>query len=196
MAKSVVLRRWRALLPLKRLSLPFSHGWAKPVCSVPPACRRERTSWPLRFGMMGLLLASMAWGMACAGIAYQPASSPDQALSASGTSNMCLRSVSRLPTPSVSAVYSGNALTFTATVSGGGSELVETVQFDYARRFQPTQSMVADLLDGKAVITAVVKPGRPYNYTARSHGSAVGAGYYCSEFAEVKKITVPDSARN
>ena len=97
--------------------------------------------------------------------------------------------------PSIVASYADNTATFTATVVGHGSDMVAAVQIDYTRRFQRTQSVITQVIDGTAAATVSVDAGYSYNYTARSHGSPVGAAYYCSRFAEVKKIIVPDPAQ-
>jgi len=156
-----------------------------------------------RYQALSIICVMAVWmtsGFGCgnsgAGYAHtQTAPVPDSTQRPASAPDMCLRAVSGLPIPSTSASYSGNTLTFTATVSGQGSGSVQTVQFDYARRFQPTQSMVADVVDGRATASAAVKPGHSYNYTARSHGSAVGAGYYCSRFADVRNVAVPHPVR-
>ena len=193
MAHPVIPQRWRTFPTPKRLSSsPYFHGRAASARSIPPECRRGRTSWPARLGMMGLLLLCLG----CAGVVYQPTPVPDSPQSASGAPDMCLRALSALPVPSIVASYAGSTVTFTATVVNNGDEAVEGVQIDYARRFQRTHSIVAQVVDGTATATVSVVAGHLYNYTARSHGSPVGAGYYCSRFTEVKKITVPDLVRS
>ena len=192
MTHPVIPQRWRTFPTPKRLSSPYFHGRAQSVCSIPPACRRGRTGWPARFGMMGVLLLCMA----CTGALFQPPPAPASPEPESRAPDMCLRAVSSLPKPSIVAGYVGNMVTFTASVVGNGSDAVEVVQIDYARRFQRTQSAVANVVDGDATTTVSVVAGHSYNYTARSHGPPVGAGYYCSRFAEVLNINVPDPARN
>ena len=193
MAHPVIRQRWRTFPPPERLSSsPYFHGRAKSACSIPPVRRRGRTPWPARFGMMGLLLLCMG----CAGVGYQTTPVPDSPQSASGAPDMCLRAVSALPMPAIVASYAGSTVAFTATVDNNGDEAVGEVQIDYARRFQRTQSIIVQVVDGTATATVSVVAGHSYNYTARSHGSPVGAGYYCSRFVEVKKITVPDPVRS
>ena len=193
MAHLVIRQRWRTFPTPQRLSFsPYFHGRAAFACSVPPAYRRGRTSWTERFGIIGLLLLCMG----CAGVVYQPTPASDSAQSAGNAPNMCLRAVSALPKPIIVASYADNTATFTATVVGHGSDMVAAVQIDYTRRFQRTQSVIAQVINGTAAATVSVDAGYSYNYTARSHGSPVGAAYYCSRFAEVKKIIVPDPAQH
>ena len=192
MAHTPVPQRWRALAtPKSWLSLPL-HGMATSARSAPPACHLRRTIWAARFGLMALL----PFCLGCAGPLFQAPPVPASPEAAGATPDMCLRAVISLPTPSIVAGYAGNMVTFTAAIAGDGSDAVERVQIDYARPLQRTQSVVVPVLNGTAAATVPVDAGHSYTYTARSHSPPVGAGYYCSDFAEVQNITVPNLARH
>lgn len=192
MAHTVIRQRWRTFPTPKRLLFPSLHGRPKSARSMPPACRHGSMPWPARFAIMGLLL----FGTGCVGVATQLGPVPAQAHSEGATPNRCLRALSALPKPSIAARYVGNTVLITAIVEGNGSDTVEAVQIDYARPFQLTQSVIAEVVDGTATATVSVDAGHSYNYTARAHGPPVGAGYHCSRFGEVKNITVPLPTRN
>ena len=192
MAHTPVPQRWRALAtPKSWLSLPL-HGMATSARSAPPACHLRRTIWAARFGLMALL----PFCLGCADPLFQVPPVPASPEAAGATPDMCLRLVISLPTPSIVAGYAGNMVTFTAAFAGDGSDSVERVQIDYAGHLQRTQSVVAPVLNGTATATVPVDVGHSYKYTARSHGPPVGTGYYCSRFAEVQNITVPNLARH